>query len=305
MHPSEALSPRDAFGSRAFAFVLDFFLVLVAAGPVAGAAGFGFALGFSLLYLGIVQGITGWSLAKAVLGIRVVRAGTVDPPGLVRGLLRWIAAPLGISAIGAPVAAFNERRRSLGDTVARTEVVGLAPAPRVRAWSVVAYVLLLSAFLAFSTFDTFLILWAIFMPMVVAGLVIVFGLGRMKGGLLWLAGLGFALVASSLMVFQGLCERGGGVCVESQATEALPAFVLLLVAIGVLFLLPGAARYAIVAVLVAIAEVLMFIRLRDIEDMGFAALLMLILLGLALVVEAVRFSRARAETRDRAAQAAT
>ena len=304
MHPSEALSPRDVFGARAFAFVLDLGLVLVAAGPLKGAAGWGSAVVFSLLYLGVAQGITGWSLAKAVLGVRVVRTGTSEAPGPVRGVLRWLAAPLGLAALGAPLAAFNERRRDIGDFVASTEVVGLAPAPRARALAIGGYVLLLSIFVAASSFDTFLILWAIFTPMVVAGLVIVFGQRRLKGGVLWLAGLGFALVAAVLMSLQGLCERGGGTCVEEGATKAIPALVILAVAIAVLFLARGVAAYAAVAVLVAAAQIWMFIRLRDVPDMGFASLLMVALLAAAIVAEIFRLARSRAEARDRAAQAA-
>jgi len=76
MHPSEALSPRDVFGARFTAAVLDLALVALAAGPLPGASGWIFALGFSFVYLGIVQGITGWSLAKAMLGARVVKMGT-------------------------------------------------------------------------------------------------------------------------------------------------------------------------------------------------------------------------------------
>jgi uncharacterized RDD family membrane protein YckC len=307
MHPSEALSPRDVYGARVFAFVLDLFLVLVAAAPLAGGAGWAFALAFAFVYLGIAQGLTGWSLAKALLGIRVVRVGTTDPPGVVRGILRWVVGlvELPLPLVAGIISSLNERRHRAGDFAAGTEVVGLAPAPRVRLLAVVGYVLLLAIFVAASSFDTFLIIWAIFTPMVVAGVVVVLGQRRMKGGTLWLVGLGFALVGASLMSFQDLCKRGEGNCGDlALAHKAIPALVLLVIAIVVLFTLRGALAYVTVAVLVAVSEIWMFLRLRSGEDMAFGAVLMLILLAAQLIGEAVRQVRIRAEQRDAAAQAA-
>jgi hypothetical protein len=304
MHPSEALSPRDVYGGRVFAYVLDLFLVLVAAGPLAGTTGWLFAIGFSLVYLGIVQGLTGWSLAKALLGVRVVRAGTTEPPGIVRGLVRWLVGLVELPIIAGIVSSTNERRRRAGDYAAGTEVVGLAPAPRVRLLAVVGYVALLSIFVALSSFNTFLIIWAIFTPMVIAGLVVVLGSRRMPGGVLWLAGLGFALVASTLMSLGDLCKRGGGTCGDlALAHKAIPALIAVVVAIVVLFALRGVVAYVAVAVLVAFAQIWMFLRLREGDDMGFAAILMLILLAMALGAEMIKFARGRAEQRDAAAHA--
>src|SRR5215213_6438008 len=96
MHPSDGLSPRDVFGARVTAAVLDLALVALSAGPLAGTSGSLFALGFSFVYLGIVQGFTGWSLAKAILGVRVVKAGTTGAPGPISGAIRWLLAPLGV-----------------------------------------------------------------------------------------------------------------------------------------------------------------------------------------------------------------
>src|SRR4051812_48634596 len=101
MHPSEALSPRDIYGGRVTAAFLDLVLVAVSAGPLPGTSGWLFALGFSFVYLGILQGITGWSLAKAMMGVRVVRAGTTSAPGPISTAIRWVLAPLGIPVITA------------------------------------------------------------------------------------------------------------------------------------------------------------------------------------------------------------
>jgi hypothetical protein len=299
MHPSEALSPRDVFGARVTAAALDLGLVALAAGPLAGAAGWAFAGAFSLVYLGVIQGFTGWSLGKAILGARVVKVGTTQAAGPISGVVRWLLAPLGVPIISAISAGFNDRRRGVGDLAGRSEVIGLAPAPRARGLATVGYVVMLGVFIALSSFDTFLILSAIFLPMVVAGLVVVLGQRRMHGGTMWLAGLGFALVPACLMSFQGLCDRGGGVCADlDEAHKAIPVLVLLGIAIAVLFTLRGTVMYVAVAALTAIAEVWMFILLRNSDDMAFGSLLMLILLAAALAGEGVRIRRKRAQDRD-------
>ena len=304
MHPSEALSPRDVYGARVTAFVLDLVLVLVAIGPLPGTSGLLFALGFSLVYLGVVQGFTGWSLGKAITGAKLVRAGTLEAPGPVSGVIRWLLAPLGFPVISAISSAFNERRQSVGDLAGRTEVVGLAPEGRVRALSAIGYVVILAILVAASSFNTFLIVWAIFTPMAIAGVVIVLGQRRMPGGTLWLAGLGFAFVAAALMSAQGLCKKGGGTCTDLDvAQKAIPALVLLVIAIAILFTMRGLIQYVLVAALVAISEIWMFMRLRSGEDMAIGAFLMLVLLAAALVVEAIKRLRTRAEERDAAAHA--
>jgi hypothetical protein len=304
MHPSEVLSPRDVFGSRVTAAVLDLALVAISAGPLPGSSGWLFALGFSFVYLGILQGITGWSLAKAFLGVRVVRAGTTNAPGPISTAIRWILAPLGIPVITALSSGFSDRRQGLGDRAGRTEVVGLAPETRPRIIAVIGYLALIELFIALSSFNTFLILTAIFAPMAIAGLVLVLGSRRMPGGVLWLAGLGFAFVAAALMSFQGLCKRGGGTCVDLDAAhKAIPALILLVIAIIVLFTARGVAAYIAIAVMVAVSEVWMFFRLRTGEDMAFGAYLMILFLIAQIASEVIRYGRRKAEERDAAAQA--
>jgi hypothetical protein len=302
MHPSEALSPRDVYGSRVTAYVLDLALVAVSIGPLPGTSGWIFAGVFSLIYLGVLRGIFGWSLAGGLVGAKLVKAGTLDAPGPIAGVIRWVLAPLGIPVITTIASGFNDRRRGVGDLVAGTEVVGLAPAAKTRALCVIGYVALLSIFVAWSTFSTFVILAAIIVPMAIGGLVVVFGARRMQGGALWLAGLAFALVAAALMSFQGLCKHGGGTCADlSVAHKAIPALVLLAIAIVVLFTMRGVVQYWLVAGLTAVSEVWMFLRLREGEDMAFGAWLMLILLALGVVSEVARYRRRRAELEDEAA----
>jgi hypothetical protein len=305
MHPSEALSPRDIYGARVTASVLDLLLIGISAGPLPGASGWVFALGFSFVYLGVLQGITGWSLSKAMLGVRVVKVGTTDHANPVATAVRWLLAPLGIPVLTAISSAFNDRRRGVGDLVARTEVVGMAPATRWRTYAVIGYIALLSIFIAASSINTFLILAAIFGPMAIAGLVIVLGSRRMPGGTVWLVGLGFTFIGAALMSFQGLCKRGGGNCVDlSVAHKAIPAFIICIVAMVIVFTLRGTFAYVAVALLTAVAEIWMFTRLRKGEEMAFAAVLVLIFLVGALAGEVVRYMRRRAEERDAAAQAA-
>jgi hypothetical protein len=294
MHPSEALSPRDVFGSRVFGYVMDLALIGASAGPLAGSTGWLFALVFSFVYLGIVQGITGWSLSKAMLGTKLVRAETTNAPGPVSSAIRWLLAPLGFPILTMVSSAFNDRRQGVGDLLARTEVIGLAPSPRARLLAAVAYIALIAIFIAASSFNTFLIVYAIFTPMLIAGVVVVLGGRRMEGGGLWLAGLGFAFVAAALLSAQGLCKKGEGICSDlSNAHKAIPALIILMIAIGILFTMRGLTMYVAVAALTAIAEIWMFLRLKSGEDMAFGAVLMLILLAAQLIGEGVKEMRRR------------
>ncbi|HVL96316.1 MAG TPA: RDD family protein [Solirubrobacteraceae bacterium] len=308
MHPSEALAPRDVYGARVVAFVLDLLLVAVAAGPLAGAAGWLSALAFSLVYLGLAQGLTGYSFAKALVGIRVVKAGTVEPPGVVRGLVRWLLGVpelfLTLAIVAGVVSSSNERRRRLGDMAGRTEVVGLDPSPRMRLYAVGGYLLLLTLFIALSSFNTFLIVYAIFVPMVIAGLVLVLGQRRMPRARHWLAGLAFTLVPAAMMSMASLCHRGEGRCGDLAAHhKALPALIALLIAIGILFLARGAIAYAALALLVAAAEVWMFMRVRDVGEMGIAAVLLVVLLVAQVLIEVARVVRHRRAPDEAAAPA--
>jgi uncharacterized RDD family membrane protein YckC len=74
----------------------------------------------------IVAGnVTGHSLGKRLLHLRVVRAGGDDAPGLVRGLIRTTvyAATGGPIGLGALLALVEARGRGLHDLVAGTMVV--------------------------------------------------------------------------------------------------------------------------------------------------------------------------------------
>lgn len=87
-----------------------------------------------LLYLGVLPGLTGWTLGKRVTGIRVVD-GAGGVPGLGRGLARgafWIVDgfPYVIPGlVGFIVALSTQRRQRVGDQVAGTFVVRAGTVP--------------------------------------------------------------------------------------------------------------------------------------------------------------------------------
>jgi uncharacterized RDD family membrane protein YckC len=305
MHPSEALSPRDAFGSRVVAFLMDLLLICVSAGPLAGGAGWAFALGFSFLYLGVAQGFTGYTLAKALLGARTVRAGTLEAPGIGRGVLRWLLAPLGIPVLTTIFALTNDRRRGLGDRLAGTEVVGMAPDARWRLYAVLAYFVLISAFVAAASLDTFLIVWAIFLPMIIGGLVVVLGGRRLRETTIWLTGLAFAFVGAALMSFQDLCKRGEGRCEDLPAAhKAIPALIALSLAIAAVFLLRGPAARWVVIALTLLGEIWMFLRFRSGQEMVFAAVMLVLFIVAQIAWEVIRLARARDPDADEPSSAA-
>ena len=88
------------------------------------------SLVLTLLYWVVLPGRTGWTPAKALLGLRIVKSEDGStPPGIMRAFVRyllWIADmfPYLIPGLVGFIAAMTDgRRRRLGDRAAGTEVV--------------------------------------------------------------------------------------------------------------------------------------------------------------------------------------
>lgn len=307
MHPAEVLSPRDVFGARVGAFLVDAFLVAVAAGPLADGAGWAMAAVFAVLYLGVLGGITGYSCGKAVLGVKVVRAGTTDAPGLVGGLIRAVIGlvELPLFVIAAVVAATNDRRRRVGDLAGRTEVVGISPSSGQTALYAAGYVALLAIFVATSSFTTFLIIWALAVPVAVAFAVVILGVRREAVAGLWLVAAGLTLVPGCYLAFSDLCKRGEGACGDMSADHrAIPALIVVAVGIAAFFVLRGAVARAALALLTTVGGVWMMLRLFDSADMKIGGILILIALTVAAAAEVLRYvARQRAARFEAAAPA--
>jgi len=97
-------------------------------GPTAG-----LNIVFSLLYFGVLQGLTGATLGKLATGIRVVDAnGTIANIG--KSLIRWIVflvdGPFSLYACGLFTSLFTKGHRRLGDMAAGTYVVAQASVGR-------------------------------------------------------------------------------------------------------------------------------------------------------------------------------
>ncbi|MBL7714944.1 MAG: RDD family protein [Bdellovibrionales bacterium] len=94
----------------------------------AEALGSGFTLAFAvtlnLAYLGIMQGILGYTLGKKVFGLRVLNRD-LGTPDWKKGILRygaWVLGSLPLYA-GFIWAAFDPKKRAFHDRVAKTSVV--------------------------------------------------------------------------------------------------------------------------------------------------------------------------------------
>jgi len=84
------------------------------------------ALGFTLLHEVLVQGRTGWTLGKALTGIRTVNRDG-ERPGILRALGRFLLLAVdhqpGLPLVGMVVALASADNRRVGDLVAGTYVV--------------------------------------------------------------------------------------------------------------------------------------------------------------------------------------
>jgi len=138
MDPRKGTDPGVAFNERTAAFILDF-LVLGGAAYLAGGGGLpglGALAAVSLVNQGVATGLTGYSLGKAITGVRAARVDGTDPPGLAAGLVRWLLLwvdTLVLGLVGLVVAGRSSRKQRVGDIVARTWVIGLPPSSRARA----------------------------------------------------------------------------------------------------------------------------------------------------------------------------
>ena len=164
---------------------------------------------------------------------------------------------------------------------------------------VIGIAVLLSVYLLSQGVWTLVIFWAIIAPMIVAGVLVVFGLKPFPGGIFWLAGAGFATIPAAYMSFSSLCEKGEGSCPElTNSHKALYALIALGIGWAVLFLVRSHIGRGVFVALTTFGMVWMILRLRTGEEMGVAALLLGILLVLAIAAEIVKALRGRAIERE-------
>ena len=307
MKPRARTDPAVAFNERASAFVLDW-LVLGGAAFLAaggGAAGLGALAAVSLVNQGLLAGLTGWSLGKAITGVRVGRVGELEPPGVVAGLLRWLLLWVDVQVVGLVglvVAGRSARRQRVGDLVARTWVVTGAPAARARAVAGLAFVALCLALLFVRSSAAGFAVLGVFGPVALGVAVIVAGVARRRAPWPWLVGLGIALIPACYMAFVKLCDRVAGDCISGEELEtsqqAIISVVAFAVAIGLLFTGRSRARDAAFQLLVLFGQLWLLLKLIDSGERP-EAIMVIALIVLELGYEAV--TRVRAG-RDRAAE---
>ena len=92
-----------------------------------GAAGPAVYWGGTILLLVVIQGLTGWTVGKLVMGIRTVQEDG-RPPGLVKAFVRWIlwivdGFPYVLPLLGFIVGLTTQGHRRVGDMAAKTFVV--------------------------------------------------------------------------------------------------------------------------------------------------------------------------------------
>ena len=308
MDPREGTDPGVAFNERTAAFVLD---TLVLGGAAYGAGGGGWAgLGalaaVSLVNQGVLAGLTGYSLGKAITGVRVARADGTDPPGIAGGLVRWLLLlfvdMLLLGLVGLVVAGRSSRRQRVGDIVARTWVIGLAPSPRARAGAGAALVALCLALLFVASPPAGWAVTAVFVPVAAGVAVIVAGVSRRRAPWPWLVGLGVALVPACWTAFVRVCDKVAGTCISGEeltsSKQAIVSVIAFAIAIAVLLVARSRARDAVFQVLVLFGQLWLVLKLVDSGERP-ETVMVVGLIVLELVWEAV--SRVRA-ARERAAE---
>lgn len=85
---------------------------------------FAFAVTLNLAYLGVMQGMTGYTLGKKVFGLRVINQN-LESPEWKTGVLRyfyWVLGSIPVYA-GFILAAFDPKKRAFHDRWAKTSVV--------------------------------------------------------------------------------------------------------------------------------------------------------------------------------------
>ena len=232
MNPRERTDPGLAFNERTAAFLLDY-LILGGAAFLAGGGGLSGILALlaaSFLNQGVLTAFTGYSLGKAISGVRAARVDSTDPPGVVPGLVRWVLLNVDVlffGLVGLIVSSRSPRRQRVGDIAARTWVVGGAPAPRYRAIAGVLLPLLCLALLFVRSTSAGWAVAGILVPVGVGVTVIVaglmtpwFGVARAQATLDWVASAGPLLMRLDACV--GIAMGGFVVYVFRAPTRRAP-----------------------------------------------------------------------------------
>jgi uncharacterized RDD family membrane protein YckC len=272
VNPRQRTDPGLAFNERTSAFLLDY-LILGGAAFLAGGGGLTGLLALevvTLLNQGVLAGLTGYSLGKAISSVRVARVDSTDPPGIVAGLVRWLLLNVDVlffGLVGLIVSSRSPRRQRLGDIVARTWVVGGAPALRYRAIAGVVLPLLTLAFIFVRSTAAGWAVAGVFVPVALGAAVIVTGVGRRLAPWPWLIGLGVSLVPASYMASVKLCDKIAGVCISGEALtasqQAIISVIAFVLAIGVLVVPRSPARDTAFYVLVLFGQVWLTLKLID------------------------------------------
>jgi uncharacterized RDD family membrane protein YckC len=307
MNPRGRSDPGAAFNERAAAFVLDWLILGGAAFLAAGGggAGLGALAAVSLLNQGVATGLTGYSLGKAITGVRVARVDTTEAPGIGPGVLRWLLLWVDVQVVGLVglvVAGRSPRRQRVGDLVARTWVVGGAPAPRARAIAAVAFLALCLAFVFVRSSVAGFALIGVFGPVAVGATVIVAGIARRRAPWPWLVGLGIALIPASYMASVKLCDDIAGTCISGAELDASQQAIISVVAFAaaaaLLLLRRSRARDVAFQVLVLFGQAWLLLKLTDSRETP-EAILVGALIAIELGYEVVARMRA---ARERAAE---
>lgn len=306
MDPRKGTDPGVAFNERTAAFVLDF-LVLGGAAYLAGGGGLpglGALAAVSLVNQGVATGLTGYSLGKAITGVRAARVDGTDPPGIVRGLERWLLLwvdTLVLGLVGLVVAGRSSRKQRVGDIVARTWVIGLAPSSRARAGAGAALFVLGLALLFVASTTAGWAVAAVFLPVAVGVAVVVAGVSRRLAPWPWLVGLGVTLIPACWMASVRVCDKVAGTCISGEelttSKQAIVSVIAFALAIGVLLVPRSRVRDAAFQVLVLFGQLWLVLKLIDSHERP-ETVMVIALIALELVWEAV--ARVRA-ARERAA----
>jgi uncharacterized RDD family membrane protein YckC len=307
VNPRERTDPGLAFNERTAAFLLDY-LILGGAAFLAGGGGLTGLLALELVTLlnqGVLTAFTGYSLGKAITGVRAARVDSTDPPGLGPGLLRWLLLNVDVllfGLVGLIVSSRSPRRQRVGDLAAKTWVVGYPASARFRMVASALLPILTLALIFVRSPEAGWAVAGIFVPVAAGATVIIAGISRRVAPWPWLTGLGVSLVPASYMASVKLCDKVAGTCISghdlSNSKQAIISVIAFVVAIGVLFVPRSLARDMAFKILVLFGQVWLVLRLHESNERSGQAMI-IVLIVIQLTYEVV--TRVRA-ARDRAAE---
>jgi hypothetical protein len=335
MLPSQLMTPREVFAHRTGAWILDFGLFALAYGAVKAAGSstneaMVAATVFAFFYYVACQTITGYTLGKAVAGVRVVKTGTTHAAALWREIVRtglflvesgWlffvIFAIAGENGTGLIVFLIvgticyiatvrDPQRRRFGDRLAKTTVIEAHPKALIRGASITALLILYLLLLAEIKLPIALALLTIFGPIVIGIAWAVVSMLHRWTDWPWLLGASFSFIPASMMSTVDVCHRTGFNCPSKNVigdyhSTIIVVILLVLTAIMIALTQHWIAK-VIYAVVVVFCEIFMYDKVKISSDLKTARWILVILLVAGVLNELNKLRRRYRASHDQSSE---